>query len=354
MALLSHPARADRVRTLRGPARCPISYLTGGRCCCPATGCGPWRLTLAERAASRRSIAPGPGGGRLGCNSTPPACWCCRGSSTSTATRSNARCSRGRASISRCASRSKIPSAQLLANGITTAFHRRHPVVGTRAAQPRDLAHAARPRWRRERWICDMRVHLRWEAYNLDALETALADIAAGRVHLLAFNDHTPAILKKMGDPVDGGEIHRAAPGMHPGRIPGAGEPVGDARGGDSGGPARLARPRRGRRACRSPAMTMRRWTTASASATSARASASSRWPRRWARRRARPAMRSSMGSPNVRAREVASRLGLGGAAGRGGYLLGADVGLFLPRAAACGAGPGRARRCSTWNGPGG
>ena len=49
-----------------------------------------------------------------------------------------------------------------------------------------------------------MRVHLRWEAYNLDALDTALADIAAGRVHLLAFNDHTPAILKKLDDPVAG------------------------------------------------------------------------------------------------------------------------------------------------------
>ena len=42
-----------------------------------------------------------------------------------------------------------------------------------------------------------MRVHLRWEAYNLEALDTALADIAAGRVHLLAFNDHTPPILRK-------------------------------------------------------------------------------------------------------------------------------------------------------------
>ena len=49
-----------------------------------------------------------------------------------------------------------------------------------------------------------MRVHLRWEAYNLDALDIALADIAAGRVHLLAFNDHTPSILKKLKDPVAG------------------------------------------------------------------------------------------------------------------------------------------------------
>jgi alpha-D-ribose 1-methylphosphonate 5-triphosphate diphosphatase len=47
-----------------------------------------------------------------------------------------------------------------------------------------------------------MRVHMRWEAYNLDALDTALADIEAGRVHLVAFNDHTPSILKKTADPV--------------------------------------------------------------------------------------------------------------------------------------------------------
>ena len=53
-------------------------------------------------------------------------------------------------------------------------------------------------------WICDMRVHLRWEAYNLEALDTAVADIQAGRVHLLAFNDHTPAILSKTADPVQG------------------------------------------------------------------------------------------------------------------------------------------------------
>ena len=49
-----------------------------------------------------------------------------------------------------------------------------------------------------------MRVHLRWEAYNLEALDTAVADIQAGRVHLLAFNDHTPAILSKTADPVQG------------------------------------------------------------------------------------------------------------------------------------------------------
>jgi len=88
---------------------------------------------------------------------------------------------------------------QLLANGITTAFH------GVTLSWEPGLRGI-------ETWrvlldaldahdsVCDMRVHLRWEAFNLDALDTALADIAAGRVHLLAFNDHTPSIIKRLAD----------------------------------------------------------------------------------------------------------------------------------------------------------
>ena len=93
--------------------------------------------------------------------------------------------------------------AQLLANGITTAFH------GITLSWEPGLRSLAS--WRTlldaldaGSWICDMRVHLRWEAYNLEALDTAVADIQAGRVHLLAFNDHTPAILSKTADPVQG------------------------------------------------------------------------------------------------------------------------------------------------------
>ena len=92
--------------------------------------------------------------------------------------------------------------AQLLTSGITTAFHgvtlSWEPGLRS-AATWTALLHAleeARPLC-----ACDMRVHLRWEAFNLEALELALADIAAGRVHLLAFNDHTPAILSRVGDP---------------------------------------------------------------------------------------------------------------------------------------------------------
>ena len=93
--------------------------------------------------------------------------------------------------------------AQLLANGITTAFHgvtlSWEPGLRSLDAWSRllDALEAGT-------WTADMRVHLRWEAFNLDALDTAVADIAAGRVHLLAFNDHTPAILEKLADPVAG------------------------------------------------------------------------------------------------------------------------------------------------------
>ena len=93
--------------------------------------------------------------------------------------------------------------SQLLANGITTAFH------GVTLSWEPGLR--GLPAWRTllaaldaGTWTCDMRVHLRWEAYNLDALDTAVADIEAGRVHLLAFNDHTPAILQKLHDPIEG------------------------------------------------------------------------------------------------------------------------------------------------------
>jgi alpha-D-ribose 1-methylphosphonate 5-triphosphate diphosphatase len=100
--------------------------------------------------------------------------------------------------------------AQLLANGITTAFH-----GITLSWEPGLRSLSA---WRAlldglaaSSWTCDMRVHMRWEAFNLDALDTALADIETGRVHLLAFNDHTPSILKKIQDPVVGAKYSERA-----------------------------------------------------------------------------------------------------------------------------------------------
>jgi alpha-D-ribose 1-methylphosphonate 5-triphosphate diphosphatase len=52
----------------------------------------------------------------------------------------------------------------------------------------------------------ELRVHLRFEADNLDAEPEALAAIAAGRIHLLGFNDHTPSILKKLSNPKELGK----------------------------------------------------------------------------------------------------------------------------------------------------
>jgi alpha-D-ribose 1-methylphosphonate 5-triphosphate diphosphatase len=92
---------------------------------------------------------------------------------------------------------------QLLGNGITTAFHG-VTLSWEPGLRSLDSWRAFMTALAAERWTCDMRVHLRWEAYNLDALDTALADIESGRVHLLAFNDHTPSILKKLKDPVEG------------------------------------------------------------------------------------------------------------------------------------------------------
>lgn len=91
--------------------------------------------------------------------------------------------------------------AQILAAGITTAF-----LGVTLSWEPGlrsleswrsllDALDAARPHL-----AADLRVHLRFEADNFDAMDDACADIAAGRVHLVAFNDHTPSILKKMQD----------------------------------------------------------------------------------------------------------------------------------------------------------
>jgi alpha-D-ribose 1-methylphosphonate 5-triphosphate diphosphatase len=92
---------------------------------------------------------------------------------------------------------------QLLANGITTAFHG-VTLSWEPGLRSLDSWNALLTALEAEAWTCDMRVHLRWEAYNLDALDTALSDIRAGRVHLLAFNDHTPSIMKKLEDPIEG------------------------------------------------------------------------------------------------------------------------------------------------------
>lgn len=89
--------------------------------------------------------------------------------------------------------------AQLLANGITTALH-----AVTLSWEPglrgsgtwRSLVDALEAH--RPAMTCDMRIHLRWETFNLPALEMALADIEAGRVGLVSFNDHMRSVLREM------------------------------------------------------------------------------------------------------------------------------------------------------------
>jgi alpha-D-ribose 1-methylphosphonate 5-triphosphate diphosphatase len=93
-------------------------------------------------------------------------------------------------------------AAQLLACGITTSF------LGVTLSWEPGLRGIAA--WRatlaaveaaRASAGVDLRIHCRFEADNLDALDEVLDDIASGRVHLLAYNDHTPGIMRRIADP---------------------------------------------------------------------------------------------------------------------------------------------------------
>jgi alpha-D-ribose 1-methylphosphonate 5-triphosphate diphosphatase len=93
-------------------------------------------------------------------------------------------------------------AAQLLAAGITTAF------LGVTLSWEPGLrgieawrATLAAVEAARQPAGCDLRIHCRFEADNLDALDEVLADMAAGRVALLAYNDHTPGIVKRIAEP---------------------------------------------------------------------------------------------------------------------------------------------------------
>jgi alpha-D-ribose 1-methylphosphonate 5-triphosphate diphosphatase len=93
-------------------------------------------------------------------------------------------------------------AAQLLAAGITTAFLgvTLSWEPGLRGIEAWRATLAAVEEARPAAGV-DLRIHCRFEADNLDALDELLEDIAAGRVHLLAYNDHTPGIVKKLRDP---------------------------------------------------------------------------------------------------------------------------------------------------------
>jgi alpha-D-ribose 1-methylphosphonate 5-triphosphate diphosphatase len=90
---------------------------------------------------------------------------------------------------------------QLLANGITTAYHGL-----TYSWEPglRDAASARRfvtkLRELRPGLACDTRLHLRFETFNLDAEQEVIGWIGDGLVDLFAFNDHTDDIAEKLDD----------------------------------------------------------------------------------------------------------------------------------------------------------
>ena len=86
---------------------------------------------------------------------------------------------------------------QMLANGITTAFHgityswepglrSRNTVVELMAAIEQ------------MRLACDTKCHLRFETYNLVAVEEVLEWLELGKIDLLAFNNHMPSIQRKI------------------------------------------------------------------------------------------------------------------------------------------------------------
>jgi len=90
---------------------------------------------------------------------------------------------------------------QLLANGITTAYHglTLSWEPGLRGAEAgRDFMSAlmaARPRLG-----CDTRLHLRFETFNLDMVDEVEAWLTEGKIDLLAFNEHTAGIASAINN----------------------------------------------------------------------------------------------------------------------------------------------------------
>ena len=91
---------------------------------------------------------------------------------------------------------------QLVANGITTAYHgiTYSWEPGLRGAEQCRSVLAALEALTPV-LACDTKVHLRWETYNLDAVEEVEEWLQDGKVDLLAFNDHTPLVVEETRDP---------------------------------------------------------------------------------------------------------------------------------------------------------
>ena len=88
---------------------------------------------------------------------------------------------------------------QLVSNGITTAYH-----GITYSWEPglrgRDITIELIECWERLRsnFFCSTKLHLRFETYNLEAVEEIESWLATKRIDFLAFNDHLPSILRKI------------------------------------------------------------------------------------------------------------------------------------------------------------
>jgi alpha-D-ribose 1-methylphosphonate 5-triphosphate diphosphatase len=91
--------------------------------------------------------------------------------------------------------------AQLLACGITTAFLAitLSWEAGLRSRATYEALRDAILR-RPAAAVPDLRLHVRFEAHNLDCLDLLIADIHAGLVSMVSFNDHTPGIVRKLDD----------------------------------------------------------------------------------------------------------------------------------------------------------
>ena len=92
---------------------------------------------------------------------------------------------------------------QLVANAITTAFHgvTYSWEPGLRGRESFEALLAAIDRLR-PTLLCDTRVHLRFETYNLEAVDPVCDRLAAGEIDLLAFNDHMDDTLEDLRDPM--------------------------------------------------------------------------------------------------------------------------------------------------------
>lgn len=91
---------------------------------------------------------------------------------------------------------------QLVANGITTAFHAitwswEPGLRGTETVMPLiDAIERGQPHF-----AADTRIHLRHETYNLDAEPILVEWMERGRIDLIAFNDHMTATLNDSAKP---------------------------------------------------------------------------------------------------------------------------------------------------------